>query len=252
VQIALQNVNVDLGAQFSLKDINLVFEPGMMTLVLGPSGSGVSALLKTAAGLKTPSAGHVLYDGKDYGALNDQEKPQLQTRTGFMFQDAALWANLSIGANLELPLQAKFPRLGKGPRRQMVADGLAQFGVDLDLQKRPVDLSLGEQKFISFLRAVLPEPEALFLDEPVSWLDQRWTDSIMTKLEALRTRGVVIVLGSHNSHFPQDRADRLVILDQGQVTATGSSKEISWSLGLTHSPLSPSGGGVGDETVEPQ
>ncbi len=252
MRIVLQKVNLDLEGQSILRDINLEFEPGKMTLILGPSGSGVSALLKTTAGLKSPSKGRLLYDGKDYDALNELEKTKLQTRTGFMFQDAALWANLSIGANLELPLQAKFPRLGKGPRRQMVADRLAEFGVSLDLKKRPVDLSLGEQKFISFLRAVLPEPEALFLDEPVAWLDQHWTDIIMMKLEALRNRGVVIVLGSHNSHFPQDRADRLVILDHGQVTATGSSKEISWSLGRTHSPLSTAGGGFGDEMVEPQ
>nr|MEE4268656.1 ATP-binding cassette domain-containing protein [Candidatus Krumholzibacteria bacterium] len=248
----MQKVNLDLGGRSILRDINLEFEPGKMTLILGPSGSGVSALLKTAAGLKTPSSGHVLYDGKDYGALNEQEKPRLQTRTGFMFQDAALWANLSIGANLELPLQAKFPRLSKGTRRQMVADRMAEFGVSLDLKKRPVDLSLGEQKFISFLRAVLPDPEALFLDEPVAWLDQHWTDIIMMKLEALRNQGVVIVLGSHNSHFPEDRADRLVILDHGQVKASGNSKEISWPLGRTHSPPSTSDRGVGDEMVDPK
>ena len=261
MRIELQNVNVDLGEKSILRDINLDFSPGQITSILGRSGCGLSVLLKTAAGLIQPSSGEVLYDGVAYRSLGEKERSLLQTRTGFMFQDAALWANMSLAANLDLPLQAKFPKLTGEARRQIVADALEELGVPLDLKKRPVELSLGGQKFASFLRAVISDPEALFLDEPIAWLDHRWAEIIRTKLAELRSRGVLIVLGSHNSHLTLDLSDRLVCLQHGEVLATGDSHELSNSSHpeiqlilegqITSSQIEP-GTATGGTMVEPQ
>jgi phospholipid/cholesterol/gamma-HCH transport system ATP-binding protein len=174
-------------------------------------------LLKTAAGLIPPSAGRVLYDGVDYVTLPEQDRARLQTRTGFQFQDAALWANLPVAANLDLPLQAKFPRLDRRARNRRLAAAIEEFGVPLDPTRRPVDFSLGEQKLISFLRAVIPGPEALFLDEPLAWLDHGLADLIREQIAALRDRGVAIILGSHDPHLLEDLADSLIVLEDGRL-----------------------------------
>lgn len=208
MRIELDKVGVKLGGRSVLEDVCLDLVPGTLTVISGGSGCGTSVLLKTAAGLISPTRGAVLYDGRNYASLDEGERPRLQTRTGFMFQDAALWANMSLAANLDLPLQAKFPQLNRGARRRLVAEVLAGFGCELDLSLRPVELPLGEQKFVSFLRAVIPGPEALFLDEPLAGLDSRWAEILLTRLAELRTAGTTMVVGSHNVGLPAGLVDQ--------------------------------------------
>lgn len=225
MRIELKNVDVELGGRSILRDVNLQFAPGEITAICGRSGSGLSVLLKTAAGLVAPSAGGVYYDDRSYDSLGERETARLQTQTGFMFQDAALWANMSLAANLDLPLRAKFPQLDAAARRRRVAEALDGFGVSLDLDKRPVELSLGEQKFMSFLRAAVPEPEAIFLDEPLAGMDDRAAEILRKKIAEMRARGAVVVLGSHGSAASIDLADRLVTLDQGRILAAPTRAE---------------------------
>lgn len=225
MRIELRNVDVELGGRRILHGIDLEFGPGEITAVRGRSGSGLSVLLKTAAGLIAPTTGTVFYDDRGYDSLGEQETTQLQTRTGFMFQDAALWANMSLAANLDLPLRAKFPRQDAAERRRRVTDALERFGVSLDLGKRPVDLSLGEQKFLSFLRAVLPEPEAILLDDPLAGMDDRSAEILLNHLAEMKADGVTVVLGSHGSDTATDLADRHFILDQGSILAAQTGTE---------------------------
>lgn len=192
-------------------------EPGQITLVHGHSGAGISVLLKTVAGLIRPTRGEVLYDGTDIATLREREMRKLQTRTGFMFQDVALWANMPLASNLHLPLEAKFPNLSADERKQIIDEALKQSGFTVDLNKRPVELSLGQQKFLSFLRAIIPGPEALMLDEPLSGMDRHWAEIVINKLRELRARGTTLVFGSHNSQMSSDLADHLVVLHHGQI-----------------------------------
>ena len=216
---------MELGGRSILCGIDLQFAPGEIAAISGPSGSGLTVLLKTAAGLGAPSAGGVYYDDRCYASLGERKTTRLQTETGFMFQDAALWANMSLAANLDLPLQAKFPQLTAAARRKLVAEALERFGISIDLTKRPVDLSLGEQKFLSFLRAALPEPKVIFLDEPLAGMDDRSAEILLKKLSEMKTRGATVVLGSHGSDAAIDRADRLVTLDHGRILAAQTSAE---------------------------
>lgn len=226
VFIELKNVAVELGGRPVLQDINLKLKPGNITAILGPSGSGLSVLLKTAAGLMPPSSGWVLYDDTNFESLNQVQKRQLQTRTGFMFQDAALWANMNLATNLDLPLHAKFPNLNPQERKQRIEAALQQYGFLVDTQKRPVDISQGQKKFVSFLRAVIPEPEAMFLDEPVAWIDKPWAEKIRKELVALRNKGTTLVLASNQYEPTFVLADHLVILHHGRILAQGSNKDL--------------------------
>ncbi len=224
VFIELKNVGVKLGGQPILRDINLKLLPGEITAITGPSGSGLSVLLKTAAGLIPATSGQVLYDGRNLDSFSDQERRELQTRTGFVFQDAALWANMTVQANLDLPLQAKFPDMNKEERFKKIEASLQQYGFRVDTQKRPVDFSQGQKKFVSFLRAVIPGPEALFLDEPTAWLDRPWADKILDELSALRTRETAIALASNQYESTFDWADHVITLRRGQIVDNGTAE----------------------------
>lgn len=217
MRIELRNVTVELGGRPVLRDVGLDLTPGTLTAAVGRSGCGTSVLLKTAAGLAAPTRGAVLYDGRDHATLDEGERPRLQTRTGFMFQDAALWANMSLAANLDLPLQAKFPQLERDARRRLVDEALARTGFDRDLTRRPVELPLGEQKFVSFLRAVIPGPEALFLDEPLAGLDSRWAEVLLAWLAELRADGTTLLVGSRNGGLPTELVDERFELEGARV-----------------------------------
>lgn len=219
MRVELQQVWVELGGRTILRGIDLQLEPGAVTVIGGRSGAGLSTLLKTAAGLLTPQSGRVVYDGQDLAGLDARARQRLQTRTGFMFQDAALWANQTLSANLELPLRAKDPDQPAAARQRRIEAALAACGWTAALDQRPVQLSLGEQKMLAFLRAVVPGPEVLFLDEPLAALDGRWRQRLLGQLAELRTRGVTVAVVSQDPDPLSPVVDSLLDLDGGRVRA---------------------------------
>ena len=224
--IELQGVTLERGGRRILDGVDAVFEPGRMTMVLGRSGAGLSALLKTAAGLIEPSGGRVVYDGRALADMDDRERRSLQSRTGFAFQDAALWANSSLLANLDLPLQAKFPDLDPAARRDRIDFALNSCGFAADLMGRPALLSSGQQKVVSFLRALIPDPEALFLDEPTASQDQSWRSTLIRILVEQRRQGVTLAAVSHDARLIGALADHLVVLHEGRVLAAGPRDDV--------------------------
>jgi len=222
----MKNVGVDWQGQRVLHGVNLCLEPGRVTGVLGLSGSGVSFLLKTAAGLLDPTDGQVLYDGIDLRHLKEEPRRQLQTRTGFMFQEAALWANTNLEGNLMLPLQARYPDWKKSRLREHLQQTLAGFKFDEDLSLRPDRLSLGRQRFVSFLRAALPGPEALFLDEPHNRMDSPWRRAVSREVKRLRDAGAALLLGDHHAAEWCELVDHLVILGEGWIKLEGEPTEV--------------------------
>ncbi len=226
VFIELQNVAVELGGQPVLQDINLELQPGKITAILGNSGSGLSVLLKTAAGLIPATRGQVLYDDCNLDSFSERQLRQMQTRTGFVFQDAALWANMDLATNLDLPLTAKFPHLRPQERKQRIEAALQRYDFSVDTKKRPVDISQGQKKFVSFLRATIPEPEALFMDEPTSTMDNSWARKIKDELVSLRAKGTTLILAGNQYQPIFELADHLVILHNGRILDQGESDKM--------------------------
>lgn len=226
MRIELQGVSVERKGRTILHEVEATLEPGCMTVILGRSGAGLSTLLKVAAGLIQPTTGRVLYGGRALDTLDSSSQQALQTRTGFMFQDAALWANTSLATNLDLPLQAKFPDLGPAERRRLIDSALNSCGFAADLNIRPAMLSHGQQKVVSFLRALVPGPEALFLDEPMASMDLRWRGILIRILGELREQGVTLAAVSHRAELTRVMADHLVVLHEGRVLASGPADEV--------------------------
>ena len=198
MRIELNGVTVAAGGRILLAGVDLDLGGGEALVIHGPTGSGVTSLLKTAAGLRPPAAGRVLHDGRDLAALSPAAAQALQRRSGFAFQDAALWANTPLWGNLELPLRARHPELDAAARRERIEQALAALDWSVDLALRPAALSPGERLLLGFLRAVIPGPEVLFLDDVLAPLDPHWRSVLLARLASLRDDGTAVVVGCHD------------------------------------------------------
>jgi ABC-type transporter Mla maintaining outer membrane lipid asymmetry ATPase subunit MlaF len=202
-----------------LERASVTFAKGASSVIMGPSGCGKSTLLKVAAGICVPDSGEVLLEGRPLQRLGEARLREWRRSSGFMFQDAALWANKSIFENLALPLQFHHPDLPPAAVRERVRASLERGGLEGSLELRPAQLSMGENKIASFLRAVILEPDLLFLDEPTTSIDHDAQERMMAMIREMKQRGCTIISVTHDAHLASMLANDLVVLKQGRVLA---------------------------------
>jgi phospholipid/cholesterol/gamma-HCH transport system ATP-binding protein len=227
--VALEDVCVTLGGFQALRGVSVGFAEGKSTVIMGPSGCGKSTLLKVAAGLIPPDEGRVLFNGNDIFQLSERGLMDMRRRNGFVFQDGALWENKSLFENLALPLQVHFPDVAAADRNRRVIRALERVGLEESASERPAALSGGEKKIASFLRALMTEPTLLFMDEPTLSIDHAMTDRIHQIIRDQKGRGSTIIAVTHDAQLTSTLADRLVVMDAGQVIAAGDFDEIKRS-----------------------
>ena len=174
--------------------------------MFGPNGCGKSTLINIIAGLIPPDAGEILFDGKPLRAI----------KFGYVFQNyrEALFPWLRSVDNIEYPL--KLMKLPKAERRARVEKLVAHLGVKIDLNRYPYEMSGGQQQLISIMRALVVEPEILFLDEPFSALDYEMTLFMREQLQRIFIEtGTTTVLVSHDLEEAVYLADRILLLSRG-------------------------------------
>lgn len=179
---------------------------GKLVSVFGPNGCGKSTLINMIAGLIPPDAGEVLFDGKPLRAIT----------FGYVFQNyrEALFPWLRSIDNIEYPL--KLMKLPKRERRERAERLVAHLGVKIDLNRYPYELSGGQQQLVSIMRALVVEPEILFLDEPFSALDYEMTLFMRAQLQRIfMETGTTTVLVSHDLEEAVYLADRILLLSRG-------------------------------------
>ncbi len=215
--IELKDILVRSEEHLILDRVSIDFPAGQSTVIMGPSGCGKSTLLKVAAGLSVPDAGEVLVQGLALARFGKRRFLEFRGSSGFLFQDAALWANKTIYENLALPLQVHRPELAPDRLREKVLGLLARLGLAGSAELRPAQMSTGEAKAASFLRAVILEPALLFLDEPTPSIDHELLEKMMRMIGELRDRGCTIVAVSHDAHLTSMIASHLVVLKEGKI-----------------------------------
>ncbi len=199
--LELKNVSFYDGFTQVIKDTSLSIEKGSVTALLGDSGGGKSTVLKLISGIVPPSSGKVFYNDKDFSKMNEKENLEFRKRSAFMFQNSALWANQSLYQNLELPLKIHFPDMPPGQLQDKIQDAAKLVEFTKPLSLRPASLSAGEQKRIAFARALICEPEILFLDEPTESLNDTAADFFISILKDFCSRGNTLIYVSHDNHF---------------------------------------------------
>jgi putative ABC transport system ATP-binding protein len=191
--------------------IDLCVSPGEFLGILGPSGSGKSSLLYLLSGLKTPSYGQVLYEGRDLAAIGDQERSRLRLDAfGFVFQQPYLLGYLSALENVTLAHSER--DLRAAARELLDALGLAE-----KAHRLPHELSGGERQRVCVARALVHRPRAVFADEPTASLDHRNGLQVVELLNRFRGGGALVMV----THDPSmlEMADRVVTLVDGALRA---------------------------------
>jgi phospholipid/cholesterol/gamma-HCH transport system ATP-binding protein len=224
-ELELRGIRSLRGGYEALRGIGLSLRAGETLFAMGGAGSGKSVLLKTAAGLLLPEEGEVLYRGKSLARMSAREEAAFRKASGFVFQDAALWANQSLYDNLALPVRLHEPRWGKAEVDRAVRRAAELVGYDQELHVRPAELSSGERKLIGLARALVLDPELLLMDDPTSILDEAAAVRVQDIVESLKARGRSILIASAASGFASRCADSISVLLGGTLAASGSYAE---------------------------
>ena len=224
---------VDLSVSYDqsniLDHVSVAFPATACTVIMGPSGSGKSTLLKAAAGLIVPSDGHVEILGIDPQRCSARELEAVRARNGFVFQDGALWQNMTLFQNLALPLQYHNPQMSRKEVAERINRLAREVGAADRLDLRPAQVSAGERKLISFIRGVVDSPDIVFLDEPTTSVDSERVDLLIRKMKELRDGPPTIITVTHDPRIASQIADYLLVIKQGRVLRFGTLREVSRS-----------------------
>ncbi len=212
--------------------LDLEVQPGELVAVVGPSGSGKTTLLRLVAGLERPTAGTICLGGQDLAGVTPQRR-----NVALVFQSLALYGHLTVEQNLAFALNAQstggwFQSLWRrGPVssevRGRIADTARVLRIEHLLGRRPAELSGGEQQRVALGRAIVRQPRALLLDEPLSSLDLPSRRTLRRELKDLQRRlGVPTIYVTHDQAEALAMGDRIAVLDRGRLAQAGTPMEI--------------------------
>jgi ABC-type multidrug transport system ATPase subunit len=225
--LSLKNVSFAAESTRIIHNVSLEIDEGKTTAFVGTSGSGKSTLLKLCAGILIPTSGEVLYRGRDISTMNRAQTMEFRKESAFVFQDSALWANMSLEQCLELPLRIHFPDMGKSERGAIIESAARTAGYRRTLAVRPSNLSMGEQKLIGFSRALLLDPRLLFLDEWTESLDDRSAQRLIGLVKERKKKNNTIVFVSHSLNVIQSLADFVIFMVGGYAYLKLTAEQIS-------------------------
>ncbi len=224
--ISLRNLRVSYSGREILHGISFDVQRGETLVILGGSGSGKSTLLRTLVGLEEPSSGEVWIRGKNFTAISEAERDQIRKRLGMSFQGGALFGSMTVGENVALPLR-EHTKLEPSTMEIMVRLKLDQVGLSGFEDFLPSQLSGGMKKRAAVARALAMDPEILFFDEPSAGLDPiiaAGIDQLILELKKAFRMTIIVVTHELASAFLI--ADRMVLINKGDVVAMGTVKEM--------------------------
>jgi len=222
VGLVVRGLRKSFDGQEVLKGVDFEVNPGEIFVIMGPSGSGKSVLLKHVIGLEEPEAGEILIDGKPIQSPEVTE----HYRLAMVFQSGALLSSLSVGENVGLYLtehQLKSPE----EIARIVAEKLEVVGLKGQERKMPNELSGGMKKRVAIARALVIEPQLILYDEPTSELDPMSAVIIGEEILNLKKEiHVTSIVVSHDRDLAFGIADRIAVINEGKIVAVGTPEEV--------------------------
>ncbi|WP_456788915.1 amino acid ABC transporter ATP-binding protein [Cellulomonas sp. P5_C5] len=232
--VEVHGVHKSYGTLEVLAGIDLVVQPGEVTVVIGPSGSGKSTLLRVINHLERVDRGFVAVGGEVVGyerrgdtlrELREKDVLRQRTRIGFVFQSFNLFPHLTVLENLvEAPIHAQ----GR-PRGEVEAEArvlLERVGLSDKADARPRQLSGGQQQRVAIARALATRPEVLLFDEPTSALDPELVGEVLDVIKDLAHSGTTLVVVTHEMGFARELADTVVFMDGGRIVEQGPPAQV--------------------------
>lgn len=220
MSIELRDITKRFGPVLAVDRVSFAVAAGELVALLGPSGGGKTTLLRMIAGLESPSAGDILIGGRRVNDVSVRQR-----NIGFVFQNYALFKNLSVFGNVAFGLQVKkWPRVRIAER---VAELLRLFDLAGLERRYPHELSGGQRQRVAIARALAPQPKVLLLDEPFGAVDARIRQELREWLVTLhRELNITTLFVTHDQEEAMEVANRIVIFSQGRLEQMGSPQEV--------------------------
>ncbi|WP_137937634.1 sulfate/molybdate ABC transporter ATP-binding protein [Chitinivorax sp. B] len=224
MSIEIRGINKQFGAFTALQDINLDIQTGELLALLGPSGCGKTTLLRIIAGLETPDSGQILFHGEDTTDTHVRER-----QVGFVFQHYALFRHMTVFENVAFGLRVRPRKIRPSDSeiKRKVHELLNLVQLDWLADRYPAQLSGGQRQRIALARALAVEPKVLLLDEPFGALDTKVRKELRRWLRRLHDEmHITSVFVTHDQEEALEVADRVVVMNKGNVEQVGSPDEV--------------------------
>lgn len=224
--IKVRKLKIAFGEKVVLNEIDFDIYEGETLAVIGPSGTGKSTVMKVLTGLLRPTSGSVVIGGQETSCYSEDEWDKLRTHMGVVFQYSALFDFLSVGENVAFGLR-RHTNLSDEEINKKVSELLELVGLPGTENMLPSELSGGMKKRVGLARALAMQPKIVFYDEPTSGLDPVMTMTISRLIRKTQQQlGVTSLLVTHDMESVFYTADRIAMLHEGKIVATGTVEEI--------------------------
>lgn len=219
--VEIVSIRKSYGNTEVIKGIDLRIKAGEFVSLLGPSGCGKTTLLRMLAGLETASSGDIVIGNKSCTDL-----PPEKRNISMVFQSYALIPHLTVLENVIFPLQMR--KIGDSTERRTKAlEALNMIGLEHLAQRKPRQLSGGQQQRVALARAIVPNPDVLLLDEPLSNLDAAMRERMQEELISLHRRtGLTTIFVTHDQEEALSMSDKVVLLNAGKIEQVGEPRDL--------------------------
>lgn len=224
--IEIKNIEKSFDETHVLKGISTVFETGKTNLIIGQSGSGKTVLLKTLLGIHSPDKGTISFDGRVYSDLTADEKRELRSEIGMVFQGSALFDSMTVEENVAFPLKM-FSNIKKAEIKERVNEVLHRVNLVDANDKFPSEISGGMQKRVAIARAIVNNPKYLFCDEPNSGLDPETAILIDVLIQEItKEYDMTTVINTHDMNSVLQIGEKVIFLKDGLKEWEGDNEQI--------------------------
>lgn len=221
-----RNIEKTFGANHVLHDVSCIFHPGKTNLIIGQSGSGKTVLMKCLVGLFEVDSGQVLYDNRNFAAMNLEQRKMIRQELGMLFQGAALFDSMTVEENVMFPLNM-FTLKSKEEKQERVNFVLKRVNLVNTNKLMPSELSGGMKKRVAIARAIVMNPKYLFCDEPNSGLDPQTSSVIDVLIQELTYEyGITTIINTHDMNSVLSIGDSIEFIFNGRIWWSGSKEEI--------------------------
>jgi multiple sugar transport system ATP-binding protein len=219
--IELDTIRKDFGDDIvAVDDVSLTIEDGELVVLVGPSGSGKSTTLRCIAGLENPTSGDILIDGRRVTDVQPQNRD-----IAMVFQSFALYPHRTVRKNISFPLEARDAPDDEIKRR--VEEAAEMLGITELLDRKPANLSGGQQQRVALGRALVRDPQAFLMDEPLANLDAKLRKEMRTEVVRLQQNlGVTMIHVTHNQEEAMTMGDRVAVMNKGKIQQLAPPKEV--------------------------